>query len=76
MLGLTSSPFSLFPLSPTPPSLQATAVIGMLERRAGDMFRKHLERLVGAACHPDPSAPPGANPRLLDTLTFLTDLGK
>ena len=53
-------------------------MVGMLERRAGDMFRKHLERVVGAACHPDPAAAaPGApSPRLLDTMTFLTELGK
>ncbi|GAB4818075.1 hypothetical protein N2152v2_005121 [Parachlorella kessleri] len=59
------------------PSLKATAVIGMLERRAGDMFKKHLERVVGAACHPEPgTAPTDANNRTLDTMAFLTELGK
>ncbi len=57
--------------------MQATAVVGMLERRAGDMFKKHLERAVGAACHPDPALLPGApSPRVLDTMAFLTELGK
>lgn len=53
-------------------------MVGMLERRAGDMFRKQLERVVGAACHPDPSATPTASLalRTLETYAFLIDLGK
>ena len=55
---------------------QATAVVGMLERRAGEaLFRKHLEALVAAAAKT--SADRGEQgPRHLDAVAFVNDLGR
>jgi hypothetical protein len=50
--------------------VQAVAVIGMVERRAGvDLFDKHVKTLVAAAAQ-------GSGARMVEALPFLTEISR
>lgn len=55
--------------------MQAIAVLGLLERRAGeDLFRKHVESTVAIAVRLATSDPPESSP--VDFIEFMNELAR